>query len=155
MGSPKIIKKYSTEYRVNKSKYGSHIFAKSFKEAELLVEERGIGEKILGCQVSVTDGYGRKVPHELENPTFDDLSDFEFVYELPKIIHTACFLVFIAASSRKMNIYDSVGDQGIIHELVHLLNGSGRDTRSIRRVRGQFVALQNKIPGYLKTKIKQ
>lgn len=41
--------KYLTEFTNEKGiKYGWHIFASSFEEAQLEADERGIGEKVVG-----------------------------------------------------------------------------------------------------------
>jgi hypothetical protein len=144
------IKKYNTSYVSEHKKYGSHIYARSFREAQEIAKSRNIGEKIMGVGGVVTDGYNRVVPEELINPDFRELTDNEFVHELPKIIHSACFLGLIAVSSGTANVNDLLGDNGVVHELVHLLNGSSLTTRNIRRARGRFYKLQDKAIGNFK-----
>lgn len=145
--------KYLTSYKVNNKKYGSHIYAKSFKEAESIAVKRNIGETIIGLSSGdATDGFGRKVPEQLQNPTFTDLSDYDFIKQLPAIIHTACFLSFIQSRSSDRHI-DTLSDEGVLHELIHLMTIQDTTTREIRRTRGKFMTLQNSIHGYLKEKL--
>lgn len=147
-----MLNKYLTSYVVDHWKYGSHIWAKSFKEAESIAVERNIGEKVIGISSGIKDGFGRKVPEELANPDFVKLSDIGFVKQLPDIIHTACFLGYISSHSASRHI-DILSDQGVLHELIHLMVDNNTDTRKIRRARGKFMQLQNSILGYLKEKI--
>ncbi len=142
------MKKYITEYKVDNEKYSSHIYSKSFKEAEKIAEKRNIGEKVMGISSGTKDGYGRIIPEELKNPDFRNLSDYDFIKQLPDIIHTACFLGFI--SSHGNNPIDVLSDEGVLHNLIHLMVCSETNTRMIRRVRGDFYELQNSIQGYLK-----
>lgn len=141
------VKKYSTSYRVNNNTYGSYIYAKSLSDAEMLAEKRNIGETVYGVAGIVKDGYGRTVPEDLINPDFRDLNDYEFLHNLPAVIHSACFMGFIAASSGVFTVAELLGDEGVVHELVHLMNGSRLSTRNIRRARGKFMELQNKVTG--------
>lgn len=143
-------KKFCTSYQTNYKKYGAHIWAKSWKEAEAIAKQRGIGEKVDGQSMKLEDGYGRKVPEEIANPDFKKLNDYEFLLQLPQIIHTACFLGWIAFNTGKLKIEQLLGDEGIIHKLAHL-NNEGVDTRTIRRARGRFEQLQKLAIGHYKS----
>lgn len=142
------MRKFGTSYLVNSNKYGSHIYARSLKEAERLALIRNIGEKVIGAVFDTREGYGRKIPEELQNPYFRDLTDYDFVKKLPDIIHTACFLSYIASHSSP-NFSNALSDEGIVHELVHLMVCEDTDTRMVRRIRGRFCQLQDQVVGYL------
>lgn len=145
------IKRFVTSYKQGKNKFGSHIYAKSFKEAERIVVERNIGEIVIGISGGTTDGYGRHVPEELENPDFRKINDYQFLNLLPQIIHSANFLGFIAFKSGKIKIEELIGDHGVIHELVHLMESEILNTRQIKRTRGLFYNLQSKVPSNFKS----
>lgn len=140
------MKKFLTSYKQGSGKYGSHIYAKSYKQAEQIAMDRNIGEKVVGVSSGAVDGYNRKVPEDISNPDFKDLSDFEFLHALPQILHSACFLSFIAVSSNQSTLQSLIGDEGVIHELIHLLNGSNVNMRSIAKARKLFRELQSKVP---------
>ena len=48
---------------------------------------------------------------------FKGYSDEEFKNDLPNILHFACFVSYL----KELPIEATVGDYGIIHQLVHLL----------------------------------
>lgn len=138
-----IMKKFVTQYKINGTKYGSHIYAKNLFDAESFARMRCMGEKILGESESLLNGYGKPVPDEIDNPDFRNLSDYEFLHRLPQIIHSAIFLGYVAIKSGRATV-EILSDEGIIHQLNHLLNGDV-DKRKIRRARGKFMSLQNLI----------
>lgn len=137
------MKKFITEYNQGTRKFGSHVWAASEKIATDIITKRNIGEKIIGVGVLLTDGYMRKINIEEANPTFKDLTDFDFVKKLPHIIHSACFLCFITNKDNSV-----LSDTGIIHELIHLLTSEHTTTRDIRIVRKQFLKLQREAIGF-------
>lgn len=136
-----------TSYKVGKGEYGSDIWAKSIQEASKFAIKRNIGEEVLGLGSTVFDGYGRKIPGELLNPDFRKINNYEFLRELPRIIHSACFLSYIAIKSGALRIDECLCDEGIVHELIHLLNNSELTERHINKVRGKFERLQSITPG--------
>lgn len=144
---PKTKKAFLTEYKVGTQKYGADIMAYTLKEAERVAGERNIGETVIGNGAQSYDGYGRRISIEELNPDFKKLNDYEFLIELPRIIHSACFLSYIAFKSGKISIEELIGDNGILHELIHLLNGSHVTKREIRRTRGKYEHLQSITPG--------
>lgn len=125
------------------------LYAKSWKEAEVIAEKRNIGEKILGVSAGVKDGYNRKISAETYSPTFIKITDYDFINQLPKIIHLACFLCFVGANQKTLTINDCISDNGIIHKLIHLMNEDRLTKTKIRTMRIRFVRLQKSIFGYL------
>lgn len=138
------MKKFITQYRIYSAKYGSHIYAENLKTAELIAAKRNLGEKILGESESLLNGYGKTIPDEIDNPNFRKLSDYEFLHHLPQIIHSAIFLGYVAIKSDRATV-EILSDEGIIHQLNHLLIGD-IDKRKIRRARGKFIQLQRLVP---------
>jgi len=53
---------------------------------------------------------------------FIELTDDEFLADLPAVLHFACFVCFI----KEIPSYVCLSDKGIIHELIHILQ-SGVD----------------------------
>lgn len=68
---------------------------------------------------------------------FIDISDEEFVEQLPEIIHFACIVSYVKDFGNDA----TVGDMGIVHRLVHLLhfgveypdNDNGDTLEDVRR----------------------
>lgn len=64
-----------------------------------------------------------------------DLSDKEFFKSLPRAIHFAVFICYI----KQKPSYLCLADEGIIHELVHLLQlGKKGGIKSLKEIRKQF-----------------
>lgn len=91
--------KFSTSYWLNGQKYGSHIFAENWDEAEKFALVRGIGEAVDGI-LEDTD-----VP-------------------VGNLMHRACFAGWL--SQKNMNV-DLLSDQGLLHEIIHLETGVDGD----------------------------
>ena len=64
---------------------------------------------------------------------FCNLTDQEFVDNLPDIIHLACIICYV----KEIPTYVCLSDTGIIHELVHLLKENGTTT-SLKEIRELF-----------------
>lgn len=64
---------------------------------------------------------------------FCEMSDEEFMASLPKVLHFACFVGFI-----KEFDYAHLSDDGIIHQLVHLLDIPNEPLIKIKDIRKQF-----------------
>lgn len=70
---------------------------------------------------------------ELKNhyERFCEMSDEEFLSNLPEAAHLACIICFLKETSAE----DSIGDRGIIHQLIHFIaipGESGIDLKSLR-----------------------
>jgi len=64
---------------------------------------------------------------------FCDMSDSDFLKNLPDAIHLACIICFL----KEVPTYVCLTDKGIIHELVHLLKENGTTT-SLSEIRELF-----------------
>ena len=60
------------------------------------------------------------------------LSDEEFLRSLPAALHLACIISWL----KELGPDATIGDQGIVHELVHLLHSG--TTATVAEVREQF-----------------
>ena len=66
-----------------------------------------------------------------------NLSDDDFIKEIKKALHLSCIISFV----KKLNISDTVGDYGIIHQLVHLLDIPEEPLIDVKEIRKQFDTL--------------
>ena len=64
---------------------------------------------------------------------FCDMSDSDFLRNLPDALHLACVICFL----KETPTYVCLTDKGIIHELVHLLKENGTTT-SLKEIRDLF-----------------
>ena len=64
---------------------------------------------------------------------FCDMSDDDFLNNLQKAAHLACFIGWFKELPSDMTI----GDRGIVHEIIHLMD-STLSTSSIRYIRKKF-----------------
>lgn len=71
-----------------------------------------------------------------------DMNDDEFIENIFKALHFACFMSFV----KKINHIEILSDHGVIHELVHLGNSSTRDFTDIQEVRNKFNKIFVDIP---------
>jgi len=66
-----------------------------------------------------------------------NLSDDEFIQQIKKALHLSCIISFI----KKLDINDTVGDYGLIHQLVHLLDIPEEPLIDVKEIRKQFDTL--------------
>lgn len=93
------MKIYFTEYRISEDIYASQVIAVSKEEAEKIIEGRGLDEKIVGSrEINSSDAYD--------------------------LLHTVCFLGWIALRTGKASPDDILSDKGVLHEAIHLFSGS-------------------------------
>lgn len=62
-----------------------------------------------------------------------EMSDSEFLENLPDALHLACVICFL----KEIPTYVCLTDKGVVHELVHLLKGNGTTT-SLEDIRDLF-----------------
>lgn len=110
--------RFITEYKTGGRTYGSEILAVDQEDAERICQERNIGE--------VVAGQGSK-------KSILTISD----------IHMICFMSFIALKSGKMTIDEVLGDGGVLHEAIHMIDtmdGSFTES-SLRELEDKLVRL--------------
>ena len=93
---------YITEYNLNENKYAGEFFADNMEEAQEICKNRGLGETIIG----ISDGRE----------------------QIFAFLHSVCFACYMAVKGGKMTIDEALSDQGLIHEIIHLLDRSGLTT---------------------------
>jgi len=74
--------------------------------------------------------------------SFTIMSDEEFMENIFSVLHFACFVSFV----KKLSHIDTLSDQGIIHELVHLGNNGTKKFTNLSIVREKFEELFGDIP---------
>lgn len=90
--------KYATAYFNGAHLFASHIYANSLEEAKLIAEKRNIGEIIEG----ELNNKPKKVKHK-------------------DLLHEVCFLSYICLKSGVIDIEKTLGDCGVLHEIIHHL----------------------------------
>ena len=63
-----------------------------------------------------------------------EMEDVEFMQNLPKILHLACIICFL----KEIPTHACLCDEGIVHELVHLLDGSETSSYDLKSTRELF-----------------
>jgi hypothetical protein len=63
------------------------------------------------------------------------MSDTDFLKRLPQILHFACMVAYL----KNLQSEATVGDEGIIHQLVHVLTGTAN--HSLSEIRQQFSSI--------------
>lgn len=68
---------------------------------------------------------------------FINCSDQEFIENIADILHFACYVSWV----KEIDAEELMGDQGLIHELVHLLKSSTRQYVELESLRNNFEKL--------------
>lgn len=66
---------------------------------------------------------------------FVDMSDIDFLNNLASAAHLACYISYI----KELPPEDTIGDKGIVHELIHLMDMD--KLYDVRAIREQFKEL--------------
>ena len=98
-----------TSYKVGDKTFASYVIGKSISEINNKISQRGLNENIESS-----------IQHIEIIPDYKDLSPVEFLVNLPNIIHSACFMSLIALKAKTVNVEEILGDEGILHELIHI-----------------------------------
>ena len=120
--------------------YGSHIWARSFPDAERKAKLRGLGERVAG-RVLMQKGAR---PHEL--PSQMVLSKRLSWKRKVRIIHATCFLCFLLARSNKWPTEGTMGDEGILHQVIHSLCIGWPRRKALSEM---LAAAERMVPGYV------
>lgn len=118
-------KRYLTRYQVRPGLfYGGDVWARSPAEADRIAKKRSIGETVIGKGMR-TGGLPRART------------------QMQKL-HEAVYLGWIALEMGIMTPKQLLGDEGLIHEMVHRLNGG-----KVKGLEARFRRLQRSVPGHL------
>jgi hypothetical protein len=127
-----------TSYCVNGTTYASYIVGSNMAEVEAAAAARNLNEQIHSSLTNVKT-----------IPDYSLLSDAEFESRLPEILHTACFLSFVALKAGTITIEEALGDEGVLHEVSHLLADiDGCHKKSLTCIRDLVKNLQIKAIGF-------
>ncbi|MDP4283844.1 MAG: hypothetical protein Q8891_05440 [Bacteroidota bacterium] len=126
-----------TKYNINGVDYGSYILGNDISTVKEIARSRGLNEEIESQIMEV---------HPI--PDYMQLSDSDFINRLPEILHTVTFLSFIAVKANTISAEELLNDEGLIHELAHLLaNIDGCHKKSLICIRDLLKHLQEKAIG--------
>jgi hypothetical protein len=125
-------KSFITKYTIGDNEYSSFVIAENADEAHRIIKSRGIGEEIEGIN-DVVAGLER----------FSGLPDSEFLVHLPRIAHQSCWVAWMALKSGQIDQDDILGDEGILHEIIHLIDPSTHTSENIQKSRALLARLEN------------
>lgn len=124
-----------TSYLIGGVKYATYVIGESETAIQDAILKRNLGETI-----------------ESQIQQIQTLPDIQcivangFLENLPKVLHMACFLSYIALKARTMEPESIVGDEGIVHELIHLMTEPFSEDR-IKKVMADMQKLQRSAIG--------
>lgn len=113
------MKHYLTEYRLGNESYSFYVNAHTIEEAQSIINDRNIGEKICG---------------EMENPPIPQ------TLNSLQLLHYVCFASFVALKANKLTIEEVFGDRGVLHEVIHIIDGT-YDEKTINNIDEQIQEL--------------
>ena len=133
-----MTKKFLTEYLIEGSVFNSFIYAKNLKQANSFAKKRDIKEKVI---------------HEIKNIPEEKPSDLFLKKQYKECAHALCYLLFIR--NNNLITKKSLRDDGILHEVIHLINDIEIFTHSsLDIVYNNIVTLENSTIGYKNENIK-
>lgn len=129
-----MMKLYSTAYSVGGLPYYGQIEASDRAHAQHIALARRLGERV-GAQARSPEVFGVG--------TFIQRGD------LVAALHEATFLCFVGLSAEVLSVREVVGDEGLLHELTHLLAGDPAEN-DFRRNRLMRMAsdFERRVPGW-------
>lgn len=126
-----------TSYISGGKPFSSYVIGSNLYEISDKIQKRGLGESIESSLMDVET-----------IPDYSQLSPVEFLANLPQIIHTACFMSLIALKANTVSIDEILGDEGILHELIHINSKSIPISEpKIEEVKRGFTMLRNVTTG--------
>lgn len=131
---------FLAEYKRGLALYGSHIWARDWRQARAYAQRRGIGEVVVGAWERT-----------------GELPASEVIRTRGAVrikVHALCWLGMLATSCGAATAADFFDDQsGILHQFVHAVNQNGDPAGENADVFPQVLLavqrLQRKVPGYL------
>jgi hypothetical protein len=127
-----------TTYLIGKNKYASYVLGHKMNDIKQAIELRNLHETI----------ESELQPVDLL-PDFSSMNKQQFEENIPQILHTCCYLSFVAMKAHTVSIDDILGDEGIIHEMSHyLVNKKTKKNNSLNKLRKLFISLKKKSIGF-------
>ena len=126
-----------TSYSLDNILYSSYVLGECMEQISHAVQMRSLGETI---ESTIT---------EIETLTdYSSLSDDELRNRLPEVLHSVCYISFIALKSKTISLEEVLGDNGVLHELTHILaNVEGCNKWSLGCARDLLRKVQSKATG--------
>lgn len=128
---------FATTYADGDGYYGAYIDAEDATEARAIAMARRIGEHVDG---------------EIEDPALPNrLAELINAGEWVRAAHEATFLAFVGISAGALTVRECLGDQGLVHELMHLALDpeDSRERRAlVRKVRKMAAEFEYRVPGW-------
>ncbi len=122
--------------------YGTFIEARTRREAENYARRRGMGEVVAGQSLG-----GHDVPR---------VSELVRKARTPRqkldCLHAATFLGYMALQSKVCQPFEVLGDQGIVHEIIHSFAGGGRPRAELS---AELARIEGLIPGFPKVRARR
>lgn len=126
-----------TTYEQAGRRYGSYILCPDLATARALLDARNLNERIESTLMPVEP-----------MPAYHELTDAAFVAQLPQVLHTATFWGYLALRARTLSVDEVLGDEGVVHELTHLLAQTTQANASfVGEVRTKLALLRDKTVG--------
>lgn len=123
-----------TTYKSSKynDTYGSYVVASSEEEALSKIKIRNIGEE-LDYALPVTGEFKK-----IDAVAFFDNSKYK------SCLHAVTFMAFVLSKAGKIQAVDTLSDQGIVHEILHVLSNvyTKQDTYLYEVIRKDLVEFQ-------------
>jgi hypothetical protein len=148
---------YMTEYKADWSRrppgwafsgnYGAYLWARNRERAGRVAKLRGLNERII-CQSGSKDRErgdyfpaSRMCDRYIQNRSLSTFTD---------AVHALAFLGMLALASKRARPEQIIGDQGILHEFIHLRLRGALISGGWERVRADVVSIEKRVPGYLR-----
>ena len=122
-----------TSYKINDAFYSSYVLGKNVNDIRKKIAQRNLNETIDSTIV--------EIPNTL--PDYTLLSDEDILKRKEELLHSLCFISYIGLKSKKLQVEEVLGDEGIIHEISHLISNSYYEQKkSLTNVRDLIKKLQ-------------
>lgn len=102
------MKVFLTEYQQGRKTFASYVIAEDKAQADKFVVSRNLNERIIsiGSELGSVQTLERSA---------------KMAYDTGRLLHHCVFLSFVNIKSEVSNIDEWLGDNGILHELVHYI----------------------------------
>ncbi len=121
-----------TSYMVGDKIFSAYVTGSEFSEIRNKIAIRGLNENIESSIMEID-----------LIPDYQNSSLEEFLVDLPNVIHSACFMASIALRSNTLTIDEVLGDEGILHELIHINSKSiPISDQTIEKIKQGFIKLR-------------
>lgn len=126
-------------------RFRAHLWARDSLHANELVYRRRIGENVLGIHSDDPLPAPYERPSTLiRDTTLDPL----------EVLHSICFLCFLAEESMTVTSFETTGDRGVLHEALHLFRSQDEGTTR-EGLAAALEIVELEVPGFWPTPLVQ